>query len=68
MGLMYSHRFGVASFGRVMGFGMLTIMAGAISPIGAGWVYDVYGTQLRLYRPYPHHATQRIAMAWLRER
>ena len=44
MGLMYSYRFGVASFGRVMGFGMLTIMAGAMSPIIAGWVYDLIGS------------------------
>lgn len=69
MGLMYSHRFGVASFGRVMGFGMLTIMAGAISPIGAGWVYDVYGSYsyafialILIMLP------SGIAMAWLRER
>lgn len=69
MGLMYSHRFGVASFGRVMGFGMLTIMAGAISPIGAGWVYDVYGSY-----SYAFIALilimipSGIAMAWLKER
>lgn len=69
MGLMYSHRFGVASFGRVMGFGMLTIMAGAISPIGAGWVYDVYGSYsyafialILIMLP------SGIAMAWLKER
>lgn len=69
MGLMYSSRFGVASFGRVMGFGMLTIMAGAISPIGAGWVYDVYGSYsyafvalILIMLP------SGIAMAWLRER
>ena len=69
MGLMYSYRFGVASFGRVMGFGMLTIMAGAISPIGAGWVYDLYGSY-----SYAFIALiiimlpSGIAMAWLRER
>ena len=69
MGLMYSDRFGVASFGRVMGFGMLTIMAGAISPIGAGWVYDLYGSY-----SYAFIALiiimlpSGIAMAWLRER
>jgi len=44
MGLMYSSRFGTASFGRVMGFGTLTIMFGSISPIMAGWTYDVFAS------------------------
>jgi cyanate permease len=52
-----------------MGFGMLTIMAGAISPIAAGWAYDVFGsydfalvTLIIILLPVA------IAMAWLRER
>lgn len=40
MGLIFGARFGVASFGRVMGFVMLNVMFGAISPVIAGWIYD----------------------------
>ena len=67
MGLMYSSRFGVASFGRVMGFGMLTIMAGAVSPIGAGWVYDLYGSySVALITLALIMLPAGIAMIWLR--
>jgi MFS family permease len=67
MGLMYSSRFGVASFGRVMGFGMLTIMAGAVSPIGAGWVYDLYGSySIALVTLTLIMLPAGIAMIWLR--
>ncbi len=67
MGLMYSSRFGVASFGRVMGFGMLTIMAGAVSPIGAGWVYDLYGSyDVALIALALIMLPAGIAMIWLR--
>jgi MFS family permease len=67
MGLMYSSRFGVASFGRVMGFGMLTIMAGAVSPIGAGWVYDLYGSySIALVTLALLMLPAGIAMIWLR--
>jgi MFS family permease len=67
MGLMYSSRFGVASFGRVMGFGMLTIMAGAVSPIGAGWVYDLYGSySIALVTLALIMLPAGIAMTWLR--
>lgn len=69
MGLMYSSRFGVASFGRVMGFGMLTIMAGAMSPIIAGWVYDVSGSyDYALLALIAILLPVGVAMAWLRER
>ena len=68
MGLMYSSRFGVASFGRVMGFGMLTIMAGAMSPIAAGWVYDVFGSyDFALVALIVILLPVAIAMAWLKE-
>ena len=40
MGLIFGARFGAASFGRVMGFVMLNVMFGAISPVLAGWIYD----------------------------
>ena len=67
MGLIYSSRFGVASFGRVMGFGMLTIMAGAVSPIGAGWVYDLYGSySIALVTLALIMLPAGIAMIWLR--
>ena len=69
MGLMYSYRFGVASFGRVMGFGMLTIMAGAMSPIIAGWVYDLFGSyDYALVALIILLIPVAVAMAWLRER
>ena len=68
MGLMYSTRFGVASFGKVMGFGMLTIMAGAISPIAAGWLYDIYGSyQYAFIALIVIMLPVALAMAWLRE-
>jgi MFS family permease len=44
MGLIFGARFGAASFGRVMGFVMLNVLFGAMAPVGAGWVYDQYGT------------------------
>lgn len=67
MGLMYSSRFGLASFGRVMGYGMLTIMAGAVSPIGAGWVYDLYGSySIALITLALIMLPAGIAMIWLR--
>ncbi len=40
MGLIFGARFGAASFGRVMGFVMLNVMFGAISPVIAGWIFD----------------------------
>ena len=69
MGLMYSYRFGVASFGRVMGFGRLTIMAGAMSPIIAGWVYDLIGSyDYALVALIVLLILVAVTMAWLRER
>ncbi len=44
MGVIFSARFGAASFGRVMGFVMLNVMFGALAPVIAGWVYDVTGS------------------------
>jgi MFS family permease len=44
LGLVISARFGVESFGRVMGLLMLTITLGAVGPIIAGWVYDTRGS------------------------
>ena len=44
MGLIFGARFGVASFGRVMGFAMLGFTVGATGPLLAGWVYDLTGS------------------------
>ncbi len=44
MGVIFSSRFGAVSFGRVMGFVMLTGTLAALAPVGAGWSYDVWGS------------------------
>jgi len=44
MGLIFAARFGTASFGRVMGFVMLTVMLGSLAPVLAGWCYDLTGS------------------------
>jgi MFS family permease len=44
MGLIFGARFGVASFGRVMGFAMLGFTVAATGPLLAGWVYDLTGS------------------------
>ena len=68
MGLIYSARFGTASFGRVMGFGTLTILAGSTSPIMAGWVYDVFGSYNYAYIVLASiMVPSAIAMRYLRE-
>ncbi|MCZ6855418.1 MAG: MFS transporter [Gammaproteobacteria bacterium] len=44
MGLIFGARFGVASFGRVMGLAMIGFTVGATGPLLAGWVYDLTGS------------------------
>ena len=44
LGVVFSARFGVAAFGRVMGLVMLVITFGAMGPLLAGWVYDLTGS------------------------
>jgi MFS family permease len=44
LGLIFGSRFGVASFGRVMGFAMLSISFGSIGPFLAGWAFDLTGS------------------------
>lgn len=44
LGLVFGARFGIESFGRVMGLVMLTITFGAVGPFLAGWIYDVSGS------------------------
>jgi MFS family permease len=68
LGLIFGARFGVASFGRVMGLVMLSLTAGAAGPLLAGWLYDLTGGYdtvfmifLVLFLPAG------IAMRWLPE-
>ena len=52
-----------------MGFGMLTIMAGAMSPIIAGWVYDLFGSyDYALVALIVLLILVAVAVAWLQER
>ena len=68
MGLIYSARFGTVSFGRVMGFGTLTIVAGSTSPIMAGWAYDAFGSYNYAYMVLAAITVPAaIAMWYLRE-
>lgn len=68
MGLIYSARFGTASFGRVMGFATLTILAGSTSPILAGWAYDVFASYNYAYAVLAViMVPAAIAMTWLRK-
>lgn len=67
LGLIFGARFGVASFGRVMGLVMLSLTIGAAGPLFAGWIYDLTGAYdlaflcfLALFLPAG------IAMRWLR--
>jgi len=44
LGLIFGARFGVASFGRVMGLVMLSLTVGSAGPLLAGWLYDLTGS------------------------
>ena len=44
LALIFGARFGVASFGRVMGLVMLSLTLGATGPLLAGWLYDLTGS------------------------
>lgn len=43
LGLIFGARFGVASFGRVMGLVMLSVTVSSLGPLLAGWAYDLTG-------------------------
>jgi MFS family permease len=67
LGLIFGARFGVASFGRVMGLVMLSLTLGSAGPLFAGWVYDLTGGYdvmfivfLALFLPAA------VAMRWLK--
>ena len=66
MGVIFSARFGAAAFGRVMGFVMVNITLGAVTPIIAGWIYDIYGSyDIALYGLIVLATMAGIAMWWL---
>jgi MFS family permease len=44
VGLIHGARFGVASFGRVMGLVMLTVTLSSLGPFLAGWIFDRTGS------------------------
>ena len=44
MAMIFSTRFGIASFGRVMGLVMMGFTLSAVGPLLAGWVYDRTGS------------------------
>lgn len=66
LGVMYAARFGVASFGRVLGWVNLFLMAGSIGSLYSGWIFDLTGS----YRPafltfLVAMAPAAVLMAWL---
>lgn len=44
MAVVYGSRFGAASFGRVMGLGMLFITMASLGPLFSGWIFDRTGS------------------------
>lgn len=44
MGVVFVARFGLASFGKVMGLVMLVMIAGSLGPLLAAWIYDFFGS------------------------
>ena len=44
MGVVFVARFGLASFGKVMGLVMLVMVAGSLGPVFAAWIYDLFGS------------------------
>jgi len=44
MAVIYGSRFGAASFGRVMGLGMLFITLASLGPLFSGWIFDRSGS------------------------
>lgn len=67
-GVIYSSRFGVESFGRVMGMVTMFMMVGSFGSVFAGWIFDVTGSydlafQIFLVLLVP----PAVAMFWLRQ-
>ena len=44
MGAVYAARFGVDSFGKVMGLVMLVMIVASLGSLYAAWIYDVFGS------------------------
>jgi len=66
MGMIFGSRFGVALFGRVTGFVMLSSVFSAVGPLIVGWVYVLacsYDSALMIFRAILLPAG--IAMRWL---
>lgn len=68
LGLIFGTRFGVVSFGRVMGLAMLSISFGSIGPFIAGWIYDMTGSYDTAFTMFGlAFVPAIIAMRWLPE-
>jgi len=68
MGLIFGARFGVASFGRVMGFVMMSFSLSAVGPLLAGWSYDATGSYRTAFLAFLLTFIPAIvAMRWLPE-
>lgn len=66
LGLIFGARFGVASFGRVMGLVMLSLTVGAAGPLLAGWLYDLTGSYDAVFLLFlAMFLPAGIAMRWL---
>ena len=44
MGVVFAARFGVASFGKVMGLVMLLMVVGSLGSLYTAWIYDLFGS------------------------
>lgn len=44
MGVVFAARFGLASFGKVMGLVMLSLVLGSLGSLYAAWIYDLFGS------------------------
>jgi len=65
-GVVFGSRFGSVSFGRVMGFAMLTMTFGSLGPLLAGWAYDLTGSYDVAFQSFALLLLPAaIAMVWL---
>jgi MFS family permease len=65
-GVVFGARFGAVSFGRVMGFAMLTMTLGSLGPLLAGWTYDLTGSYDLAFQGFlALLLPAAIAMVWL---
>ena len=69
LSVMYAERFGVASFGRVMGWVNLFVMVGSAGSIYSGWVFDLTGSYQPAFLTFlAALAPTALLMAWLPKR